>query len=257
MRFEGKVAIVTGAGSGIGRATALALAREGASVVCANRTPETGRAVAAAIEAERRPALFVQTDVGRAADVAHLVEVTLDRFGRVDMLFNNAGVAKGGPLLTLTEQAWDQVMETNLKGLFLCTQAVASHMVSRGSGAIVNNASVLGIQSLSGSSAYGTSKAGILAFTRAVALELAPHGVRVNAVVPGSTDTPMMWGSLEGDAREEARRELSEATPIGRIADPMEVARAVLFLASEEASFVVGAALVVDGGQLTKLCTPR
>jgi NAD(P)-dependent dehydrogenase (short-subunit alcohol dehydrogenase family) len=257
MRFEGKVAIVTGAGSGIGRASALAFAREGACVVCANRTAETGQAVVAAIEAEGNQALFIQTDVSLSSDVSRLVNETVSRFGRVDVLFNNAGVALGRPVLEMSEEIWDQVMAINLKGLFLCTKAAAAHMVRHGSGAIVNNASVLGFQSLPGTAAYGASKAAMLAFTRAAALELAPHGVRVNAVVPGSTDTPMMWGRLQGEALDRARQEVAEATPIGRVADPTEVARAVLFLASEEASFVVGSALVVDGGQLTKLCTPR
>jgi len=226
-------------------------------VVCANRSPARGEETVASVQTEGGQAVFVQTDIGSAEQVSHMVDSTLSHFGRVDILVNNAGVGHGASILDMAEADWDRVMAINLKSVFLCIKAVAPHMIRQGGGAIVNNASVLAAQSLPGTSAYSTSKAGMLALTRTAALELARHSIRVNVILPGSTDTPMMWRDLDAEQRFELESEMSQAIPLGRVADPMEIARAVLFLASDESSFVTGASLVVDGGLLTKLCTPR
>lgn len=257
MRLDERVAIVTGAGSGIGRATARLFAQEGAFVVCADWSADGGNATVAEITQEGGTAIFVPTDVSKAEDVARLVETAATEFGGVDILVNNAAVGGSGRLMDLSEADWDHILAINLKSVFLCTQAVVPHMLQRGRGAIINISSVLGFTAFPSTVAYSTAKAGILGFTRAVGLDLARRNIRVNAIAPGSIDTPMMWDGVTDDEMPQVAREVAEAEPVGRVGAPMEIARAALFLASDESSFIIGAPLIVDGGLLAKCPAPR
>lgn len=248
---------MTGAGSGIGRAIAVLFAQEGAAVVCADWAATGGNETVAAITATGGSALFVQADVSQTDDVTGMVAQAVAQFGGVDILVNNAAINGSGRLMELDEAEWDRILAINLKSVFLCTQAVVPPMRVRGRGAIVNVSSVLGFTAFANSVAYCTAKAGILGFTRAVGLDLIRHNIRVNAIAPGSTDTPLMWDGVAEDEMLDAAREVDAATPIGRIGDPTEIARAALFLVSDDASFVVGTPLIVDGGLLAKCPAPR
>ena len=257
MLLEGKVAIVTGSGRGIGRATARLLAREGAAVVVAERNAEIGAATARDIEASGGRALFVQADVSRSAEVEALVRHASEAFGGIDLLVNNAGVDVGRSLLETSEEEWDWLMGINLRAHFLLGKAVVPHMQARGGGAIVNISSILALASLPGSGAYCASKAGVLGLTRSMALEWGPLGIRVNAVLPGGTDTDMMWMGLRQEEIPEERRKVEGVTPLGRVADPQEIAQAVLWLCSPLASFASGSLISVDGGVSSRAPSPR
>jgi NAD(P)-dependent dehydrogenase (short-subunit alcohol dehydrogenase family) len=186
-----------------------------------------------------------------------MADTAVAEYGGIDILVNNAAIGGGGRLMELSEAEWDRIIAINLKSVFLCTQAVVPHMHTRGRGAIVNISSVLGFTAFPGTVAYSTAKAGILGFTRAVALDLARWNIRVNAIAPGSIDTPMMWEGVTEAEMPRVAREVAEAEPVGRVGDPWEIARAALFLASDESSFVVGTPLIVDGGLLAKCPAPR
>jgi NAD(P)-dependent dehydrogenase (short-subunit alcohol dehydrogenase family) len=257
MLLANKVSIVTGGGTGIGAATARLFASEGSSVVISGRRADPCEAVVAEIQAAGGNAAFLQGDVSQAGDVKALVGLAVARFGGVDVLVNNAGLDVGKPLLETTEEEWDLVLDVNLKGHFLCAQAVVPAMLQRGGGCIVNTSSVLGLASMVNCGAYCASKAGILGLTRSMALEWTGLGVRVNCVVPGSTDTVMMWGGLSEALITSRRRAEEEVLPIGRLADPEEIAQASLWLCSPGASFVAGASIVVDGAALTEYPAPR
>jgi len=257
MELDGKVAIVTGATRGIGRATAELFAREGAAVTVAGRSQQEGEAVAGQIVAAGGRAIFVATDVSNAAQVRHMVAETVRAFGWVDILVNNAGTEVGKPLLDTTEAEWDHLMSVNLKGHFLCSLEVVPEMRARGAGSIVNTSSVLALASMRDCGAYSASKAGIIGLTRSMALEWTKLGIRVNCVLPGSTDTDMMWFGLPAAQIADRRRAEEETIPIGRIASPTEIAQASLWLASPRASFASGTMLVVDGGGLSEYPAPR
>jgi NAD(P)-dependent dehydrogenase (short-subunit alcohol dehydrogenase family) len=253
MKLEGSVAMVTGAASGIGRATATLFAAEGARLVLTD-IDEAGLASHTATlhdhEIWSRPA-----DVARASDVESLVGAALERFGRIDILCNIAGRSGFGDVLTTTEEAWDDIMATNLKSVFLCSRAVLPGMIERKRGSIVNAGSVWGVAAGGLAAAYCASKGGIMSLTRSMAVDYARYGIRVNALCPGGVETPMLdryADALPNVSPTAARNILKAAHPLGRLAEPMEIARAALFLACDDSSFVTGSNLVVDGGFLAR-----
>jgi len=249
MRLKDKVALVTGGASGIGRATAELFAREGARVAVADNSTD-GSGTAEAIKAAGGEAISVQVDVSDSGQVAKMVGAALQAYGRIDILFNGAGILYYGTVLETDEQAWNRVISINLTGTYLCCRAVLPHMIRQGGGSIINVASTVGAHDACANAvAYVTSKGGVTLFTKAVAIDHAKQGVRVNALVPGATDTPMIRKAITP----EALAALAASHPIGRLGRPEELAKAVLFLASDDASFVTGTAMYVDGGQAAKI----
>jgi NAD(P)-dependent dehydrogenase (short-subunit alcohol dehydrogenase family) len=249
LRLKEKVAIVTGGASGIGKATAELFAREGARVAVADYSA-AGRDTAQTISDEGAEAAFFQVDVSDSAQVNQLVTETTAKFGRIDILFNGAGVLIYGTVLETDEQAWNRVLAINLTGTYLCCRAVLPYMIRQGGGSIINVASTVGAHDACANAvAYVTSKGGVTLFTKAMAIDHARQGVRVNALVPGATDTPMIRNALSPEALDA----LAASHPIGRLGRPEELANAVLFLASDDASFVTGTAMYVDGGQTAKI----
>ena len=247
--LTGKVALVTGAGSGIGKASAIALAEAGAAVAINYHRNEAGAEDAKQkIIAAGRQAITIQADVTKSADVRAMVEKTVAAFGPVDILVNNAGsLVERLRLLELTEEKWDAVIDLNLKSAFLCSQAVAASMIERKSGAIINVTSIAGRNGGAlGSIHYSTAKGGMITLTKGLAKELAPHGVRVNAVSPGVIDTPFH----EQFSTPEAMKNFTNVIPLGRVGRSDEVGQTVVYLASEAASFVVGENIEINGGML-------
>jgi len=247
--FEGEVALVTGASSGIGRATALAFAAEGAKVVVASRRSEESAETVKLIEAAGGESMFVKTDVSKTSEVKALIAATIKRFGALNFAFNNAGI-EGDPFVPVenySEATWDQVMEINLKGVFLCMKYELSHIV-KGKGAIVNMASVAGLVGGRVGSAYYASKHGVVGLTKAAALEYADKGIRINAVAPAAIKTPMTDRTFFHD--DELTAGVIARHPVGRVGVPEEVANAVVWLCSDRASFTTGHTLPVDGGFL-------
>jgi NAD(P)-dependent dehydrogenase (short-subunit alcohol dehydrogenase family) len=255
MRLDGQVAIVTGGGTGIGKATAQLFARVGAKVVIANRRANTGEEVMREIIDEGGEASFISTDVSNPAQVQQMVQHTLDTYGRLDILFNNAGLGIVAPFWELSDEDWDFVIGVNLSGHFYCAKYAVPHMLRQGGGVIVNMSSVLAYATNPGMTAYTTTKTGIVGMTKAMALDLARRNVRVNCIVPGSIDTPMMWQGYPEVELPRIAREAAEAVPVGRVAPPEEIASAVLFLVSPAASLVTGTTLTVDGALLAKIAT--
>lgn len=242
-----KVALVTGAASGIGKATAYAFAREGYTTVIADVDEEAGRKVLGEIRAQEQLGLFVRCDVSDEADVAALIERIVNEYGQLDIAFNNAGI-EGEPASTAdcTAANFDRVIATNLRGVWLCMRAEIRQMLKqREGGSIVNCASVAGLVGLPNMPAYVASKHGVIGLSRTAALETATRKIRVNAICPGAIETPMLQRYM---ATDEARRQIAESEPVGRIGTPQEVADAVLWLSCGGASFVTGQAIAVDGG---------
>ncbi len=255
MRFTDRVALVTGGASGIGLATAGRLLEEGAAVVIADRDGDAGEAAAAALRGRGLERVaFTRCDVTRGDEVRALVETVAAHYGRLDVLFNNAGVFEPGEVHEVAEEAWDRQLDVNLRSVYLVSRQVVPVMLTQGGGAIVNNASVAALVGDVASAAYCASKGGVALLTKAMALDYAPRGIRVNAICCGEIDTPLFereaaqWGM----GVEEFRAELDAQHPIGRIGRPEEAAAAVAFLASDDASFITGVLLPVDGGYAAK-----
>jgi NAD(P)-dependent dehydrogenase (short-subunit alcohol dehydrogenase family) len=251
MRLENRVALVTGGASGIGRATAALLAREGAAVAVVDLDGVGAQAVARQIEGEGGEAIAVRCDVSQAADCERAVGETIDAFGGLDILFNNAGIIRRADLLDTTEGEWDRVMAVNVKSIFLMSKYAIPFMMDRGGGAIVNTASGWGLTGGRYAVAYCASKAAVVNMTRAMALDHGHQNIRVNCICPGDTDTAMLRDEARqlGQANEQFLQGAADR-PLQRIGQPEDIAQAVLYLASDASSFVTGTALVVDGGGL-------
>ncbi|MCG0237936.1 MAG: 3-oxoacyl-[acyl-carrier-protein] reductase [Firmicutes bacterium] len=244
MLLANRVAVVTGATGGLGRSIALALAREGARVILGySRNAQAAEELAAAIAAQGGEARAVRADITRAEEAEALTEAALTAFGRLDILVNNAGIARDSLLLRMKESEWDEVLDTNLKGVFLVTRAAVRPMVKQRWGRVINIASVVGLTGNAGQVNYSAAKAGVIGFTKALARELASRNITVNAVAPGAIDAGMLHSLSE-----EQRQAFLSAIPAGRLGRPEEVAAAVVFLASEAAGYITGQTLAVDGG---------
>jgi len=249
--LEGKVAIVTGGASGIGRAVVHALSKEGVKVTIADMDIESAEKVAGDVVRAGGSSIAVKTDVSRSQDVDGMVQEALRKFGAIDILVNTAGIGAGAMVQDLTEEEWDRVLNINLKGTFLCSQAVLKHMIERKSGRIVNFASGQWFRPTLMSAPYGASKGGVVSFSKALALEVAGNGINVNVVVPGFTDTAMtrrIFG--EGDALQKGAESLGLIPPRGQIAQPEDIADVVLFFVKPASRHVVGQTLHVNGGSL-------
>jgi NAD(P)-dependent dehydrogenase (short-subunit alcohol dehydrogenase family) len=253
MLLKDKVAIVTGAASGIGKATAVTFAREGAKVMCADLNAEGAEAVARTIADTGGEAASFRVDVIEEDQVKEMISATVARWGRLDVLYNNAGIGVGNPVTQVPIEEWDRIIDINLRGVFLGTKYAIMEMLKTGGGAIVNTASDAGLLGTPMLSAYCASKGGVVMFTKATAVEWARMGIRVNCVCPGVIRTPILDPMLElakaaGASEDEVWARMGKAHPIGRVGKTEEVAEAVTWLASDRASFVTGVALPVDGG---------
>ena len=244
MKLKGQVAVVTGASRGIGRAIALELANQGADVVVNySGNEEKAKSVVEEIVAAGSRAIAVQCDVASADSVAAMLKMTIEEFGKVDILVNNAGITRDNLLMRMKEEEWDQVINTNLKGVFLCTKAVSRPMMKQRKGRIINVASVVGITGNPGQANYVAAKAGVIGFTKTAAKELASRGITVNAVAPGFITTDMTE-----QLPEDVRGQLLSQIPLGRLGEPGDIAKVAAFLASEDSSYMTGQTLSVDGG---------
>jgi NAD(P)-dependent dehydrogenase (short-subunit alcohol dehydrogenase family) len=249
--LDGKVALITGAGSGIGRATALIFAREGAKLMLSDIAAEGGDETLRMVKQIGTEALFVRTDVSKLAEVEALIGQVISTWGRVDCAFNNAGIdGRMGKLDECTEENWHRTLAVNLTGVFFCMKAEIPHMLRQGGGAIVNTASVAGITGSPGLPAYVASKHGVVGLTRAAALEYGREKIRVNCVCPGPIRTPMLGRLLTG--RPEMEQRFASAEPLKRLGEPAEIGEAVAWLCSDAASYVTGHAMPVDGGYMAK-----
>lgn len=247
--LDGKVGLVTGGTSGIGRQTAVLFAKAGAKVVVAGRREAQGTETIEMILAAGGDALFVRSDVSKAAEVETLIQRVVERFGRLDIAFNNAGIeGVQAPIVIQSEEDWDQTIAINLKGVWLCLKYEIRQMLKQGgSGAIVNMASTIGLIGTAGAAAYSASKHGVIGLTKTAALENAKSGIRINAVCPGFTETPMADRIFRAPA---IRKYVVDCHPIGRFGRPAEIAEAVVWMCSDRSSFMTGQSLVLDGGFL-------
>jgi meso-butanediol dehydrogenase / (S,S)-butanediol dehydrogenase / diacetyl reductase len=249
MRLKGKVCIVTGGGSGIGRATCLLFAKEGASVVVADKRLEAAEAVAAEGSAAGAKMLPTMMDVSRDDDAQRVVHQTVEAFGRLDVLVNNAGYGFAGTVVDTDEEAWDDLMAVNVRGVYLCSKHAIPAMAKNGGGAIVNTASVVAAVGIRNRAAYCASKGAVAALTRAIAIDHVAEGIRCNAVAPGTIDTPYFDEILrKSPVAADSRKALEARQLLGRLGTPEEIAAGILFLASDESRFATGSILTIDGG---------
>ena len=259
MMFQHQTAIVTGAARGIGKGIALALAREGANVVVADIHAEQAAQAAEEIRKLGLNAIATQVDITQYNQVDRLVQSTVSRFGKIDILVNSAGVVSNVPVLDLTEEEWDRTIAVNLKGVFLCSKCAAQAMVKQRSGRIINISSLSGKVGAPGQAAYCASKHGVIGLTLVLAIDLAPYGITVNAICPGMNETEMMQAVIaqraarRGQTVEEVRQGILVKTPLGRFGQPEDVAQVVLFFASPASAYVTGQAIDVDGGRRANL----
>jgi NAD(P)-dependent dehydrogenase (short-subunit alcohol dehydrogenase family) len=245
MQLQGRVALITGAGSGIGQAMATLFAKEGARVVIADLNPVYGEETLAAIRQIRGEALFIEGDVSNARHVKKMVQATVTNYSRLDILVNNAGVLLTGTVVDLDENDWNRLMAVNLTGVYLCSKYAIPIMIAQGGGVILNIASTAGLGGGYHRAAYSASKGGMIALTRSMALDHSANGIRVNCLCPGPVDTPMLRRSLTPAGVEE----VCKINPLGRLANPAEIASVALCLVSDAASYVTGAVWTVDGGE--------
>lgn len=246
MRLEGKVALVTGASRGIGREIAFELAREGASVAV-NYAGSEAKALELVkeIKAMGRDAFAIQSDVSNSDSVNDMVKETVERFGKLDILVNNAGITKDNLLMRMKESEWDDVININLKGVFLCTKAVTRQMMKQRSGRIINISSIVGVSGNAGQANYVAAKSGVIGLTKTAAKELSSRGITVNAIAPGFITTDMT-----DKLNEDVKAEMLKQIPLARFGEPKDIARAVVFLASEDSNYITGQTLHIDGGMV-------
>lgn len=255
MKLLNKVAIITGAGSGFGRATAILFSKEGAKISVADIDEKGGQETVKLIKGQGGDAIFIRADVSKSGDAEKMIKATVDKYGNLDILFNNAGVPMSfTPVEEVTEDLWDRIIDVNVKGIFLGSKFAVPFLKKRGGGVIINTASISGVRPRPGLSAYSTSKAGAIMLTKALAIELAPFKIRVNCINPVAAETPMLArfieaGGATGEKFEVGRKRFIDTVPLGRLAQPEDVAYTALFLASEEASLITGASFDVDGGR--------
>lgn len=250
MRLQERVALITGAASGIGKATALRFAREGARVVCADIDGAGAEAAAREIEKAGGRALAVRADVASAVETEAMVKRTVAAFGRLDILFNNAGIPqRPTPIEQFDDAFFEKLLAVNIRGVYLGCKHATPIMKQQGSGVIINTASTAAIRPRGGLNIYCATKGAVIAFTAALALELAPHKIRVTAIAPVVTDTPMLPGFMAGPDSPEVRKALVQSVPLGRLATPEDIANGALFLASDEGAMMTGSVLQVDGGR--------
>jgi len=252
-KLDGKIALITGAGSGIGRATALLFAAEGAKVAVADRAADNARAVVAEIAGSGGEAIAIVADVSKTADTERMVADTVGRFGRLDILYNNAGIGFARRTHLLTEEEWDRTIDVDLKGVFLGCKYALPELMKHG-GVILSTASVAGIEGFRQMAAYCAAKAGVILLTKSLAMDYAEHGIRVNCICPGSIETPLYesgFDNLTPERRERAHQAFAAMHLLGRAGEPEEIARVALFLCSQDASFITGQAVVADGGYST------
>ncbi len=246
--LKDKVAVVTGAARGIGQSIAVELARQGANIVVSDIIP--GDITVKKIKALKRKSIFIKTDVSKKKDIENLINETIKKFKKIDILVNNAGIFCPSPSESLSEEDWSKTININLKGYFLCAQAAAKYMIKKKKGSIINIASIAGLSGYVQGAAYCSSKGGIILLTKSLAAEWGPKGIRVNAVCPGVIETAMTKDIL---ANKKIRQGMLTKIPLARIGKPIDISSAVIYLASDDASYVTGSILVIDGGQICAL----
>jgi NAD(P)-dependent dehydrogenase (short-subunit alcohol dehydrogenase family) len=251
MHLQNRVALITGAGSGIGRASAVLFAQEGAKVVVADFVRQSGLETVAMIKKNGGEAVFVEADVSKVMDAERMVNTAVETYGKLDILFNNAGINLEKTVTETSEEEWDRVLNINLKGVFLCSKYAIPEMIRNGGGVIINTASIRGLVGQYHESAYCASKGGIVLLTKAMAIDYGPSNIRVNCICPGVIETPMhlaFLATLADPKREE--QEMLKKIPLGRMGQPEDVAKVALFLASDESAYLTGLTIPVDGGRI-------